>query len=162
MLWPRYFSVVVVSFWKWWCFACQEVDSNSKLACIHDSARPLVLTEDVEKVWYLPLILWLLQELSGVVGSTSAEYNMNSADIIVFIFNSSSHNMPIVDILYRPYVCLRFWRTNLPLLFSKNLLCRSWRMVGWLEQQYLGFRPKQQSKRYLVVIVSILTLSDSY
>ncbi|XP_060167511.1 2-C-methyl-D-erythritol 4-phosphate cytidylyltransferase, chloroplastic-like [Lycium barbarum] len=28
----------------------QEVDSNSKLACIHDSARPLVLTEDVEKV----------------------------------------------------------------------------------------------------------------
>ncbi|KAL3349933.1 hypothetical protein AABB24_022806 [Solanum stoloniferum] len=28
----------------------QEVDSNSKLACIHDSARPLVQTEDVEKV----------------------------------------------------------------------------------------------------------------
>ncbi|MCD7458181.1 hypothetical protein HAX54_037500 [Datura stramonium] len=28
----------------------KEVDSNSKLACIHDSARPLVQTEDVEKV----------------------------------------------------------------------------------------------------------------
>ncbi|TMW92415.1 hypothetical protein EJD97_013078 [Solanum chilense] len=28
----------------------QEVDSNSKLACIHDSARPLVQIEDVEKV----------------------------------------------------------------------------------------------------------------
>lgn len=28
----------------------QEVDSNSKLVCIHDSARPLVWTEDVEKV----------------------------------------------------------------------------------------------------------------
>ncbi|KAK4378748.1 hypothetical protein RND71_000610 [Anisodus tanguticus] len=28
----------------------QEVDSNSTLACIHDSARPLVQTEDVEKV----------------------------------------------------------------------------------------------------------------
>lgn len=28
----------------------QEVDLNSELVCIHDSARPLVLSEDVEKV----------------------------------------------------------------------------------------------------------------
>ncbi|XP_010523433.1 PREDICTED: 2-C-methyl-D-erythritol 4-phosphate cytidylyltransferase, chloroplastic isoform X2 [Tarenaya hassleriana] len=28
----------------------QEVDLNSELVCIHDSARPLVTTEDVEKV----------------------------------------------------------------------------------------------------------------
>lgn len=28
----------------------QAVDSNSKLVCIHDSARPLVTAGDVEKV----------------------------------------------------------------------------------------------------------------
>ncbi|KAK3184807.1 hypothetical protein Dsin_032093 [Dipteronia sinensis] len=28
----------------------QEIDSNSELVCIHDSARPLVSTEDIEKV----------------------------------------------------------------------------------------------------------------
>ncbi|EYU33225.1 hypothetical protein ABFS82_02G080300 [Erythranthe guttata] len=28
----------------------EAIDSNSELVCIHDSARPLVLTEDVEKV----------------------------------------------------------------------------------------------------------------
>ncbi|KAG6778389.1 hypothetical protein POTOM_018249 [Populus tomentosa] len=29
---------------------CKEIDLNSELVCIHDSARPLVLSEDVEKV----------------------------------------------------------------------------------------------------------------
>lgn len=28
----------------------QEIDANAELVCIHDSARPLVDTEDVEKV----------------------------------------------------------------------------------------------------------------
>jgi len=28
----------------------QAVDSNSELVCVHDSARPLVLQEDVKKV----------------------------------------------------------------------------------------------------------------
>lgn len=33
------------------CFCIQEVDFNSELVCIHDSARPLVLSKDVQKVW---------------------------------------------------------------------------------------------------------------
>lgn len=43
----------------------QAIDLNSKLVCIHDSARPLVLTSDVEKVW-LHLIINLDLPLSGV------------------------------------------------------------------------------------------------
>lgn len=32
-------------------FVSQAVDLNSELVCIHDSARPLVLTSDITKVW---------------------------------------------------------------------------------------------------------------
>jgi 2-C-methyl-D-erythritol 4-phosphate cytidylyltransferase len=49
-------SIIHVSVWKCLIFkhsiplSTQEVDLNSELVCIHDSARPLVLSEDVEKV----------------------------------------------------------------------------------------------------------------
>jgi hypothetical protein len=38
------------------CIAClQEIDGDSELVCVHDSARPLVSSEDVKKV--TPLVL---------------------------------------------------------------------------------------------------------
>jgi 2-C-methyl-D-erythritol 4-phosphate cytidylyltransferase len=33
----------------------QEIDGDSELVCVHDSARPLVSSEDVKKV--TPLVL---------------------------------------------------------------------------------------------------------
>lgn len=33
------------------CIICsQEIDGDSELVCVHDSARPLVSSEDVKKV----------------------------------------------------------------------------------------------------------------
>lgn len=42
---------VCSSSYKLEVYFSQEVDVNSELVCIHDSARPLVNSEDVEKVY---------------------------------------------------------------------------------------------------------------
>lgn len=41
-----------------WCSVClQEIDGDSELVCVHDSARPLVSSEDVKKV--TPIVHYL-------------------------------------------------------------------------------------------------------
>lgn len=49
-------SFVLVHINKLVVYFSQEVNVNSELVCIHDSARPLVDTEDVEKVYFIDIL----------------------------------------------------------------------------------------------------------
>ena len=40
------------------CFCFQAVDLNSELVCIHDSARTLASSGDIEKVWLCYTLIW--------------------------------------------------------------------------------------------------------
>lgn len=58
----------------------QEVDFNSELVCIHDSARPLVLSKDVQKV--LMDALWVGAAVLGVPAKATIK-EANSESFVV-------------------------------------------------------------------------------
>jgi len=84
---------VVVNF-----FLSQEINKLAKLACVHDSARPLVLPKDISKV--------------GAHLSIMPQTN----EVKKFTFDSA--NSLLASFIYKSFLHI-FWHTDLLMIFTQ-------------------------------------------